>query len=446
MRKSKDYYNQFNKHFFEQKLITENKPINHLCKEFCITKEFVRKKCREFNVSTTQHALLTKNVTKEDLTRLHFEEKKTKKQIAQIYNASKRTVSQWFRKYHITGQDNRKEQNKIKRLHTITENQLANDYIVNGLLKHEIQKKYGIGQEYLNDFFAKYKIPLIHSRSTSSGECELSDWITSLGSQVIKNDKKIIAPQELDIVILNKNLAIEYNGIYYHNSRSIDKNYHLNKTKKCEEKNIQLIHIFDSEWLNKKDIWKSIIRSKLGLIEKIYARKCTVGIENDVKIFCEENHLSGQCNAKVKVGLRLNNELVSVMTFSRSRFNKNYEWEIIRLCSKLNHQIIGGASKMLKFFIETYQPKSIITYANRRYSNGNVYSKLGFTFKGNTEPNYFYCCGSKILSRLNFQKHKLKNQLDKYNENLTEEQNMQNNGYYRIYDCGNAVYELILNK
>jgi len=278
----------------------------------------------------------------------------------------------------------------------------------------------------------------------------------------ISNDRTLIYPKEIDILVPKK-LGIEYDGLMWHSfgkDKSLFNNYknenkekykHLNKTKLCEDKNIQLFHIFENEWINeaKQNIWKSMINYKLKVNTfRVFARKCSISeISNEESFnFLEENHLQGSCLGSVKLGLFYNEELLSVMTFGKARFNKNVEYELIRFCSKLGYNIIGGASKLLKYFERNYHPTSIISYANRRWSTSinsqsSVYEKLGFEFKYNTQPNYFYFKSvNKLWSRNKFQKHKLFKLLDNFDKKLTETQNMYNNGYRKIYDCGNKVY------
>ena len=130
------------------------------------------------------------------------------------------------------------------------------------------------------------------------------------------------------------------------------------------------------------------------------------------------------------------------MTFSKSRFDKKYDFELIRYCNKLDLTTVGGASKLLKHFQRNHKG-SIVSYANRRYSNGNLYRQLGFNYKSSSVPNYWYSSGLNLLSRYECQKHKLKNVLKNFDESLSERDNMVNNGYYRIYDCGNDKFELV---
>ena len=276
----------------------------------------------------------------------------------------------------------------------------------------------------------------------------------------IQNTKSIISPLELDIYLPDIRLAVEFDGLMYHsqglsnhqqfNTPNFDKLYHLNKTLKCKEQGIQLFHIFEGEDL---DLWLSMIHNRLGINTKIYARKCYIReIKSSETIdFLKSNHIQGYCKSKINIGLYLNTpegeKLVSLMTFSKPRFNKSYDYELIRFCSLKHHNVIGAASKLWKYFLKKYHPKSVISYANLRFSSGGVYEKLGFSLIRQTDPNYFYFKDSTILEpRVKYQKHKLKNyhlsgKLSYFNENETEVQNMFKNGYRRIFDCGNLVYE-----
>jgi hypothetical protein len=128
------------------------------------------------------------------------------------------------------------------------------------------------------------------------------------------------------------------------------------------------------------------------------------------------------------------------MTFVKSRYNKNYEWEISRFCNKLNYVIIGSANKLFKHFIKNYNPKSIITYSDIRFFDGKIYEKLNFDFLEDTNPNYFYIKGNNIYSRIYFQKYKLEEKIEYFDKNLTEWENMQLNKFDRIWDCGNKKY------
>ena len=258
--------------------------------------------------------------------------------------------------------------------------------------------------------------------------------------------KKIIPPYQLDIFVPEHNLAVEYNGIYYHSEKSgIPNDYHLNKTTLCKDKEIQLIHIFEDEWNNKQDIVRSMLLNKLGLVEnKIYARKCTIReIEAKIKDgFLKENHIQGHCVSSVNLGLFHEEELVSVMTFGKRKITgQEAKDELLRFCNKLNTSVVGGASRMFKFYIDAYSPDEIVSYADKRWFSGKMYEALGFKLDHESAPNYWYIVQGRREHRVKYQKHKLPALLENFDDAKTEWQNMQDHGYDRIWDCGNMVYE-----
>ena len=281
----------------------------------------------------------------------------------------------------------------------------------------------------------------------SKGELEVLDFVRQHFPNA-SSDKTILYPQEIDIFIPEKNIGIEYNGLYWHGeiSGNKDKLYHADKTDQARSKNIKLLHFFEDEWFNKQDIVKSIIAINLGIIKnKIHARKCEIKeVRNsDAKKFLDEVHLQGSINSKYNIGLFYNNELVSLLTFGKPRYNKKYEYEILRFCNKLNTVVNGSFSKLLKYFIKKYNPKNIITYSDLRYGTGKVYTNNNFKQISKTKPNYYYIDSSNTTrhSRIKFQKHKLKNILTTYDPNLTEWKNMQLNNFDRIWDCGQYSFE-----
>jgi hypothetical protein len=283
------------------------------------------------------------------------------------------------------------------------------------------------------------------NNKTSKYENEITEFLNEYDINYIENDRKILNGLEIDVYLPEYNLAIEFNGLYWHNELYCDKNYHLNKTKMCEKKGIQLIHVFEDEWVNKKEIVLSIIKTKLNLSKKIHARKCEIKYisSKEEKIFLNENHIQGHVNSKIKIGLFYNKELVSVMTFGSLRKalghkSKENFYEMLRFCNKINYNIIGGASKLFKFFTKNNDNINIISYSDNRYFNGLLYNKLGFKFVGVTKPNYFYVKGLKREHRFKYRKDVLIK--DGYDKNKTEHQIMIERGLYRIWDCGNKKW------
>ena len=292
-------------------------------------------------------------------------------------------------------------------------------------------------ERYGSEYFVSSKY--FPHKKVSKAESDLFDWIPTQNKE--QGNRTVISPLELDIYLPDINLAIEYDGINWHSDLYKPKNYHLNKTLKCNEVNITLFHIFETDNI---EIWKSMISNKLKLNQKIYARKCTIKeLEyKEVKEFLDNNHLQKSCTSKINLGLFYNSELVEVMTFSTPRFNKKYDYELIRLCTKKYTSVVGGASKLFKYFRNKFKG-SIVSYANRRFSDGGIYKQLGFTELKASSPNYFYYKDGCFLNRVQCQKHKLVKMLDKFDPNMTEYENMTNNNFLRIYDCGNLVFEFL---
>jgi len=297
------------------------------------------------------------------------------------------------------------------------------------------------------------RCPKCYSQVTTSGkEQELYDFISSIYKlEIERKNRTILQGQELDIFIPEKRIAIEFDGMYWHSElNGIDKRYHLNKTEKCEENNVRLIHVFEDEWDKKQNIVKSRIKNMFGIYENtVYARKCEIRKIETVESmdFQNANHLQGYARSSYCIGLYFKNELISLMSFCKPRISlgnkkENGTYELLRFCNKNGYHITGAASKLLKFFEREVRPTKLITYADRRWSNGNLYEKLGFTFKHNSEPNYWYLnngCEQRY-HRLSFRKSELKKKLKKFDESKTEVENMRMNKFTRIFDCGNMVF------
>lgn len=262
--------------------------------------------------------------------------------------------------------------------------------------------------------------------------------------------------KELDIYIPSKNIAIECNGIYWHSTFEKTKQYHQNKTSECLKHNIKLLHIWEDWIKNKPEIVESILLNKLGLINNsIYARKCIIK-EIDSKTcneFLDKNHIQGRSVASIRLGLYYNNELVSLMTFSQPRINmggKNHkqQWELVRFCNKLNTRVVGGASKLLKYFIKIYHPTSIVSFSMNDISDGNLYKQLGFKTDGIITHSYWYIEPGtlKRYHRSSFTKQQIvkRGWKDKVDNTWTEVGAMEEQGYFKIYDSGQMKYVLEL--
>ena len=260
---------------------------------------------------------------------------------------------------------------------------------------------------------------------------------------ILENDRTIIAPLELDIVLPELKIAIEYCGLYWHSNIWKDKSYHLDKLKACNEMGYRLITIFEDEWIHKQPIVESKILSIIGVSyqPKIGARECVIKDVpvKDKTIFLNTYHIQGAHQSTLAYGLYdKHNELVSVLTMKK----KGKVYELSRFASAKN--VIGAFSKLLNHFKCNNEWDDIYTFADMRWSSeiSNVYDTNGFKLEHKSQPNYFYIKKDVRISRVTYQKHKLNGILENFNKALTEHQNMSNNGYKWIYDCGNLKYSL----
>ncbi len=285
--------------------------------------------------------------------------------------------------------------------------------------------------------------------SLSKSENEINEYLKSISITAETSNRTVLNGLELDIYIPSHNIAIEFDGLYWHSEIHKDKKYHLNKTELCEKKGIQLIHIFEDEWIFKKNIVKSRLKNILGLTSnKIFGRKTVVKeVETkQARLFFENNHLQGYTNSKIKVGLYYKDELVSCMLFSKPRIGigSSYDgYELTRFANLVNTNVIGGASKLLKYFEKVYQPVEIRSYADRRWSDGGLYDVLGFELSHINKPNYWYIEGNQRKHRFGYRKNILK-KLGFDIKDKTEHEICFDNGMYRIYDCGTLSYKKII--
>ena len=259
------------------------------------------------------------------------------------------------------------------------------------------------------------------------------------------NNRSVLGGKEIDILI-DGVVGVEVNGRYWHTeARGKHKTYHVDKLNLAKEKGVQLLQFNDDEVERKFELIKSMINSKLGRYDgRVYARKCKLVVltSSEASQFLQDNHLQGGCVSSVQLGLRFEDELVAVMTFGKPRFTRQFDWELLRFASKRGVQVVGGAGKLLAKFRRLHSG-TIVSYANKRWSDGAVYNALGFTLIRDSEPSYIWFNGDTAFSRYACQKHKLPKLLgDRFDPNLTERENMERAGFSRMWDCGNLIYSL----
>jgi hypothetical protein len=239
---------------------------------------------------------------------------------------------------------------------------------------------------------------------------------------------------EIDIYLPELNIGFEFNGLYWHSEKFKDKNYHLNKTNHFKKKGIRIIHIWEDDWNFKNNIIKSQIKSWIGLVDnRVFARKCYIKEINDnsiVRDFLNTNHIQGHVNSVLKLGLYHKEDLLSIMTFNKFEGRKkmvNNGWNLNRFCNLLNTSVLGGASKLLKYFELNYDTKRIISYADVDWSDGLLYHNIGFELINKSNPDYKY-----IIDGIRKNKSNYRNSNTKYS--------------IKIWDCGKMKFEKFIQK
>lgn len=394
-----------NKEWLYQQRIVLKKSYEEIASELNCSVNPVKKACIKHQIPLVKHncsqpMVLLKLEDKEWLHHMHCEQRKKVEEIADMIGSTKATVSRWLSFHNIETNEPNSYPRKINRVSD--EQQQVIDYI-SGILSTD-------------------------------------------GVKI--NDRSLLNGKEVDIYIPSKKLAIEYNGIFHHTFKPEhsnpalrkDRSYHLNKTLLCEQAGVRLIHLFSDDWVYKKQICESILSNLLGIYKsKYYARKLKIGIPtiSEKKQFLNQNHLQGNDKSKFWFGLYEQKILICLMTFCKSRYNKNYEWELSRYCVKQHTSCVGGFSRLLKHFQKQHKG-DIISYADYSRSQGDVYLKNGFRLIKRNPPSYAYVNTSKNQKRMhrsNFTKQKLNITGD-----MTEKEYMEHSGYRRIYDCGTLVF------
>lgn len=274
----------------------------------------------------------------------------------------------------------------------------------------------------------------------STGEQEVGDFIRSLGVDIIVNNRSIISPYELDIYLPSLKIAIEYCGVYWHSEQQgKDRHYHKRKHQMCADKGIQLLTIFDDEWQKRQQQVQRKIANILHIPEKfVYARKTAIVMVDTPtkKAFFDEHHIQGNGPGSIHLGLKYDTQLIACMSFIKQQ-NVHYLNRFATSC-----RVVGGFSKLLHHFTSNYKWDNIISFADMRWSAGNLYEAAGWQLDSVLPPDYSYSInGIDRIHKFNFRRKYLNKKLPIFDESLSEKQNCDANGILRIWDCGKLKYK-----
>lgn len=313
---------------------------------------------------------------------------------------------------------------------------LENMYIEHGGIK--LAEILSVDSTTIYDRLKRFDIDIV--KGSSAGERALASFVIDLVGieNVVIGDRTILDGKEIDVFIPSMNLGIEYNGLFWHCSKFVDKNYHLDKLKLAKDKGVRLIHVFEDEWETQKYQVKMKIKSILGVDDRptVFARKTHISEVTSIeaKEFFLDNHIQGDARSTVKFGLRIGDELVACMSFVK---RSNHEYELNRFAT--SKRVVGGFGKLLKYarsVLKSLGVEFIISFADKRWSDGGMYINTGWVKEKDTYPDYQYVTDGIRQRKQKFRRKFLPNILEQFDENLSEVENTYRHGIYQIYDCG----------
>jgi G:T-mismatch repair DNA endonuclease (very short patch repair protein)/Mor family transcriptional regulator len=360
---------------------------------------------------------------------------KTLEQLAKHYNCSTRTVSAYIKKYALDKKDTTKfvfDFEVVKKLYT--EQNLTMD---------EIALTYGCSRKTINDFIREKGIE--STNKETKYERTVRQFLESYNIEYVSYDRQMIKPKELDFYLPKYKLAIELCGLYWHSTKINKNKLHIReKHDQCKKAGIRLITIFEDELEYKFDIVLNRLKQLLSLNKSaVYARQCSIQeISNRQGIdFLNAHHIQGAGKNKIYLGAFKENKLLAVMSFSDRNPAKGQHSNIVELNRFANPSSVTGiASKLFKFYLNNYNPDSILSYSDNRWNTGNLYNILGFKLIRETKYNYWYVIRQERKHRFAFTKQRLLQQFPEEDANQTEQEIAEKHNLYRIYDCGSCVY------
>lgn len=314
-------------------------------------------------------------------------------------------------------------------------NDMNKDFILQNFVKDkrfqifEMMEYFNVSESFVNQWKRRNDVTIPNKIIKSKNQQYIYDSINVDIAEKLYNTKKVIPPLEIDIFITSINLGIEYDGRMHH-SRGVSKheifntpdfpiNYHLNKTEKCLEKGVELLHIFDNE---SKDLWISFIHSKLGFNKYINFDECnTRKISNTERTeFLTNNHIFGDIESDYCFGIFHNDELIFTLGYNIS----NNTTEIKSICHKMNYHTGNFVSKVIGQNRDDFVG-DIVYYFNRRLGSPEHLLKTEFEVIKTIKPECFYFKDDKD------EIHRLRD-----GENPED--------YRQIWDCGKFLIKLNL--
>ena len=391
--------------------IEENHSREDTAKHFGVTDGAIKAALRKYGIKKSKSDSLRSRyeikVTKDEIYKYYIEENYTREECLRHFNTSLATFKRWLSVFMI------KKEKKCK-----TELKPKKEKVKKLKTKKTVKPK-------------DIKLETV-MKKPSDLKTRVTDLLDGAGINYILNYS--LGTFQYDFKI--DNILIEINPYSTHSSKQIEKDYHLRKSKVAKENGYHCIHVWD--WDNIDAIINLLKRKE----ESIGARKCIVKEVSikEAKLFLNKYHIQGYAKDDIRLGLYHKDELVSIMTFGKPRYNKNFEYELVRYCSSVN--ITGGSSKLFKHFLNMYNPKSICSYCDLSKFKGETYSLLGFKLRSISNPAIHWYNGHRHITDNLLRQRGFDNLFNtSYGKGTSNRDLMLSHGFVEVYDCGQATYE-----
>jgi len=327
---------------------------------------------------------------------------------------------------------------------------LYDQYITQSKTLSHIADDLGIYYGTVAWYCHKFGFEIRQRSNYSLEEVQICNYIGALGVKYETGNYSVLGGKEIDILIPELNVGFEVNGLRWHSynphctqtKELEDKHRHRSKTLLAKSAGVELTHITDFEWANQRALVESLIRGKLGKSTILYARKLTLRevTKDDEREFLKANHFQGPIGSSYAIGLYNGDVLCSIMTVGKSRYNSVAQLEILRICTVLNHIVVGGSERMFAQIRKVYPNSTIVSYCDLTKFTGHVYGRLGFTRCSKEDPSPHWTDGNHLLSRQKCTRKQLAKWLTSFDDSLSVTTNMFNAKYRRYWDCGQSTW------
>jgi len=412
----------------------EHLSMEDIRRKFNVTRPVVVRWFREHDITPNNHLKRLDIPSREQLYEMHVVRKMHLSDIANAFKTNTKMIRKWMKEYDVEDQEHPFTRRLILPPDKLV---LENLHYNEKKTMLDISKIFDVVPGLVRKWFHNYGIELkLYKSPESQAERDIREHLNSLGCDFVKTRKILNNNRELDMYSEKHKLAVEYCGLYWHQEDRVGKRYHLDKLEECNAKGIRLLTVFEDEWLEKPEIVLSIIKSKLGMSTRLYARKCEVRIipKYQAHEFLLNNHIHGSTNSLVHCyGLFHNNQLVAVMTFGKHHRGRTI-LVLNRLCFLKNHSIAGGSQKLFKRALEDIHVP-IISWSDRRWSDGRIYEVLGFGKEDTLKPDYSYVNGQRRVSKQS--RKKSSTGCPSYVKEIDFNREL---GFEPIWDCGKVAW------